>query len=131
VLVAVDRGEHLRVDDVGVLPVPLEVAADERAQRHHELTTLALGVEGAADEGRADAGALVAELHLGVHEVRPPAAAHVADVPDELAVDVRLVPAVLLVVADLRDVVADAVRLRTAFRHVMRRPISRPRRRHG
>ena len=99
------------VDDVGVLRVPLEIATDEWAQRDDELAALALCLESATDEGRAESGALVTEIDLGVHEVRPPAPAHVADVTDEHPVEVHLVPVFLLVVAHLRGVVTDAVRL--------------------
>src|SRR5215216_3842407 len=88
--VAVDAGEHLRVDEVRVVRVAVDVAADERAQRHDRLSQRPLGVEHAAGQRRADALALERRVDLRVHEVDAAASAVVHGEAGELAVEAHL-----------------------------------------
>ena len=81
------------VDELDVVGMAVDVGADERAQRHDWLAERPFGIERALGQGRAEARALVARVDLGVHEVRPAAAADVPGEADELAVEPDLVAA--------------------------------------
>src|SRR4051812_7637246 len=69
----------------------VDVAANERAQRHHRLAERPLGTEGALRQGGTEALALEAGIDLGVHEVHPATAAVVDGEAGELAVECDLV----------------------------------------
>ena len=78
----------------------VDVAADERAQRHDRLAQRPLGVEHALGQRRAEALALEGRIDLGVHEVDPAAAAVVHGEAGELAVEADLVA---VLVGDVGD----------------------------
>src|SRR6188472_289117 len=73
---------------------------DERADGHHPKAARTKVVQGAANELRADPGALDGLVDLRVHEDDDPRLDPVADDPDELTVAQRLVPQLLGVVPD-------------------------------
>src|SRR5262245_48226670 len=76
--------ETLLVDEVLVLRVLLDVRRDERAQRHHRVSTGTRGVERALRELRSEPTAFVGRVDLGVAEDQASASTRVVGEPREL-----------------------------------------------
>src|SRR5579884_42852 len=90
-------------EQVGVLRVPPDVGADERARRHDLDPLGAEVVERAAHEHGAVAAPFEVAPDLRVHERPHPAALVEVDQPDRLAVAPQLVPPRRLVLDDLES----------------------------